>query len=165
MRDPRRSPLHVGHVLDLLPALCSAAPDAAPPSAGAQAPSGGPWSPGQVAQLAAALRDAVLAAREPTRQLGGRLPVGLDADVGEGPRRTKMGLPVDVDGIGPDPLGNRVLEPAQIGTNFLQKKPQFDGRIKVRHAADSTTGPIPGQRQTGRTAGIGRLTPPATTAP
>ncbi|KAG2500834.1 hypothetical protein HYH03_001596 [Edaphochlamys debaryana] len=78
--------LHVGHVLDVLPAVYSAAPDSHPQSdsastagAAAAAPPNCPFSPPQAAEVQRALQEAVLECPAPLEQLAGRLPSDLVA--------------------------------------------------------------------------------------
>ncbi len=74
--------LHVGHVLEVLPAVYSAAPDSA-----AAGPSGGgdagaprlPFGPRQQGELRGALEGALLGCPRPLEALGGRLPAELVA--------------------------------------------------------------------------------------
>ena len=99
--------LHAGHVLEVLPAVFSAAPDSHPAAAALEGGGGGdggpqplppqglpdcPFPPAAAAAVRSALADAVLAAARPEAQLGGRLPAALVAALAARWRRLDGGV-------------------------------------------------------------------------
>lgn len=90
--------LHVGHVLEVLPAVYSAAPDSA-----AVGPAGGgeagaprlPFGPRQQAELRGTLEGALLGCPRPLEALGGRLPAELVAALEARQQGLRQGHPSD----------------------------------------------------------------------